>query len=303
MVQLRRLDPLANSGPYQRLLKSPVKSLTLSEAQYDRVKAEHPDLIAAEGEAAVIGLPYRDRLEIHYGFPEVEAFRDRFTNLFNQVMAATSRELAPRGVLLSFRDRPNRATADTLFWLLTLQEGEQWVEMNLFAVPEQEAPAESGEGFSLRDVAAAGPDAVAVIEAQVSGLPQLRPAAVAGMVANAKLFRLVFDNGTPVGYLSLCTEPGGWGVIEEIALLPAAEGLRKPLTEWSIAWLRNNGGRRVRQQAGIDDSATLALLRDLGFTPGETGLNYHRSSDANEVSSTVEGRKGTGTVIKMGDWR
>ena len=51
MVQLRRLDPLANKGPYQRLLKTAVKSFTLSEAQYNRVKERRPELIVTEGEA------------------------------------------------------------------------------------------------------------------------------------------------------------------------------------------------------------------------------------------------------------
>jgi hypothetical protein len=225
MVQLRRLDPLANSGPYQRLLKSPVKSLTLTEAQYERVKAQRPDFIVTEGEAAVIGLPYRDRIEIHYGFPEVEAFRDRFTDLFNQLMAVVTKDDAPRGVILAFRDRPNRSTADTIFWPLTLEEGEQWVEMNYFAVPEQPEPADAGEGFSLRDVIPSDHDAIAKIEAGVSGKAPLRQSAITGMIENAKLFRIVLDaSGEAIGYVSLRTDPGGWGVIEEIAL-PAA-GLR-----------------------------------------------------------------------------
>jgi hypothetical protein len=102
----------------------------------------------------------------------------------------------------------------------------------------------------------------------------------------------------------LRTEPGGWGVIDELRILPdAAEAVRAPLLDWCIAFLRNNGGRRVRRQTGIDENAELALLRSKGFTPGDTGLTYVRPADAEEVRSRMEERKAHGSLITFGDWR
>src|SRR5918997_4746 len=114
MVQFRRLDPLANASPYQRLIKTPVKSLTLTEAQYERLRERNPQLIASQGEASVIAFPNRDYLEIHYGFAEVADFRDGFGELFNRAVGASSKAEAPRGLRISFRDRPNRSLADTV---------------------------------------------------------------------------------------------------------------------------------------------------------------------------------------------
>ncbi len=304
MVQLRRLDPLANSGPYQRLLKSPVKSFTLSEAQYDRVKAARPEHIVAEGEAALVGRPYCDRLEVHYGFPEPAAFKEHFVDMANRLLAASSKAEAPRGVLLSFRDRPNRSLAETTFWSLAMEAGEEWVEMSYVAVPELPEPDDSGgEGFGLRELTDADREAVATIEAEVSGAPRLSPAGLASLTENASLFRVVLAADAAVGFLRLQKEPGGWGVVEELALRPAsAEALRRPLTEWSIAWLRNNGSRRLRRQVGIDAGVELALLRELGFTPGESGLNFGRPVDASEIETKITERKAHGTVIRFGDW-
>jgi hypothetical protein len=287
--------------------KSAVKSFTLTEPQYERLKERRPDLIANAGELTVLGYPQRDRLMIHYAFPEVEAFRDNFSPLFDHVIAESGREEAPRGVLLSFRDRPNRSLANTIFWALALEEGRQWVEMNLFSIPEQEEPPSAvGEGFQVREATEADGAAIAAIESEVTGEAPLTKAGVKSLYEDARWLRIVTDgSGIPAAYVALRTEPGGWGVIEDLRIGPAiADALRRPLVEWTIAFLRSNGVRRVRQLLYVDDDAAgLALLRELGFTAGETGLDYTRSVDRAEVSSIIEERRAHGTLIKFGDWR
>jgi hypothetical protein len=306
MVQFRRLDPLANVGPYQRLTKSPVKSFTLTEAQYDRIKERRSELIVTAGEAAVIGFPNRDYLEVHYAFPEVEAFRDHFASMFERMASASSREEAPRGLVLSFRDRPNRSLANTVFWSLALDEGAQWVEMNWVAVPEQPEPGEEvGEGHSVRPGTQDDRESIASMEAEASGQPQLTAGGLEGLYENSRWLHLVSDaSGAPVAFAALRTEPGGWGVLDQMAMRPSvASELREPLLNWTVAWLRNNGGRRLRRRVYMTDTEDLALLRKLGFTPGETGLDYTRPVDASEVRSKIDERQAHGTLIKFGDWR
>jgi hypothetical protein len=283
-----------------------VKSFSLTEAQYDRVKAERPDLVATQGEAAVIGFPLRDFLEVHYAFPEIEMFVDRFGEMFDRVVGASSKAEAPRGLVIAFRDRPNRMTADTVFWASALEQGEQWVEMNLTPVPEQPEPQNDiGDGYEMADAGPQNDQALAAVEAATTGLPELTPSGVASLRDNSKLLRLVRmkAGGEAAGLVSLRTEPGGWGVIDLALLTEAASGLRKPLLEWSIAWLRNNGGRRIRRRAGVDDVAELALLRELGFTAGEAGLYLTRVVDKAEAAAKIAERQSHGTIIKFGDWR
>ncbi len=302
-MQLRRLDPLANAGPYQRLMSNPVKSMSLSEAQYERVKASRPQLVVTDGEAAVIGLPLGDFLEVHYAFPDIEMFVERFPAMFEEVVGASSKDEAPRGLIITFRDRPNRMTADTVFWSVALEQVEEWVEMSLVSVPEQPEPSASlGEGFEVVE----GDDAAVVaVEAATLGLPPLTAASVASLRQNAKLLRTVrpAGGGGAVGLLALRTEPGGWGVIDCALLDGSASTLRKPLIEWAVAWLRNNGGRRVRTRVMVNDTPSLTVLRELGFTPGEAGFYLTRSVDKDEVAAKLSERKAHGTMIKFGDWR
>ncbi|HLF75904.1 MAG TPA: hypothetical protein VJB57_00290 [Dehalococcoidia bacterium] len=306
MVQFRRLDPLANAGPWQRLSKSPVKSFTITEAQHDRVLANRPQLIASERDSAVIALPHLDYLEIHYAFPEVEVFRDRFGELFNRSVAASSKAEAPRGLVIAFRDRPNRALAQMIFWGLALDEGQEWVEMNQVAVPEQPEPDNALEGgYTVREATQADAGAIADIEAEASGQPRLSDNGVASIYDNARWLRVVTaSDGSLVGFVAAHSEPGGWAVIDLVALRESVkETLREPLMRWLVAFLRNNGGRRQRRRLYMERTADLALLRNLGFTPGETGIDYTRPVDPAEVRSKIEERQGHGTLIKFGDWR
>jgi hypothetical protein len=306
MVQFRRLDPLANAGPWQKHRARPVKSFDLPEAAYARLEERRPELIVIEGDGAVVGWPHRDALEVHYAFGDVPAFRRSFNELFERCAAASNKQEAPRGAVIAFRDRPNRALAETLFWEAALEEAGQWVEMDWTAVPEQPEPGDTLDGgFRMREATDADRDTIASLEAEVSGLPRLSPGGVDSIYDGSKWMRLVeTSSGAPAGFVSLRSEPGGWGIIEQLVLQPAVrEQLREPLLRWAVAFLRNNGGRRQRRKVYLHDAEELAVMRKLGFTPGESGVDYTRPVSRDDVRQKVEARQAHGTLIKFGDWR
>ena len=304
-MQLRRLDPLANAGPYQKLMKLSVRSFTLTEAQYERIRSERPGLIVTEGEGAVIGFPYRDYLQIHYAFPDFESFRGGFPDMFNQVAAASSKEEAPRGAILHFRDRPNRGLAETVFWSVALDEGPEWVEMNHVSLPEQTEPGDALiEGFTVREATDADLAAIGALD-ETNDLPPLSANGLLTMARESKTGRLIVDSsGSAVGFFNLRSEPAGWGIIEApVIRADLRERLAGPVLRWAIAWLRASGARRVRQMSLLDNNPSLGALRDAGFMPGETGLIYTRTVDAVELQAKLDDRKAHGTHIQFGNWR
>jgi hypothetical protein len=196
--------------------------------------------------------------------------------------------------------------ANTVFWGMLMEEGREWVEMSRVAIPEMAEPDDAiVEGFRVRAATDADRETIAGIEAAASGKPRLSDAAVGLLLEDNRWLRIVEDgNGTPVALQVLRTEPGGWGIIQLSAVRPEhADRLRQPLYEWTMAFLRNNGGRRIRQVVYLEDTSTLALLREAGFTPGETGLDYTRTVDQTEIESRLDERKSHGTVVKFGWWR
>jgi hypothetical protein len=287
-------------------MKRGVKSFTISEEQYQLVEQRRAELIVIDGESVVMGRPHRDFLEVHYAFPEVEAFVYKFKPMFERMTAASSKAEAPRGVVLAFRDRPNRPKAEQLFWESALEEGKHWVEADYNAVPEQPEPENAiAGGYTVREATPADRGAIADIEAESTGLPRLSEAGVDSVYESARWLRLVTDGaGKPVAWLGLRREPGGWGLIEELFILPSeVKAVREPALRWASAFLRNNGGRRQRRRVNLDDTEELALLRSLGFAPAESGVDYERPVDRADIQAKVDERQAHGTLIKFGDWR
>ena len=306
MVQFRRLDPLANAGPWQRAMKRGVKTFTLSREQYDRVAARRPQLIVTGEDSVVLCRPYRDFLQVHYAYSEVPAFRDNFKPMLRAALAASSRDEAPRGVLLAFRDRPNRPIANQLFWEAALEESKHWVEVEYTSIPESDEPSSDLEGgFRIREATHGDHDAIAAIEAEATGLPRLTDAGLDSLFESARWVYVVHDSaGKPVAVLAMRREDAGWAVIDELFLIPdVRDGLREPLSRWALAFLRNNGGRRQRRRVNLEDDDDLQMMRRLGYSPAESGVDYLRPVEDSDIQVKVEERKSHGTLIKFGNWR
>ncbi len=306
MVQFRRLDPLANASPWQRHVKRAIKTFTLTEAQYARIEEKRREFIIMEYDRVVVGQPLRDFLVMHYAYPEIGEFSEHFKRMFDLCTFVSNKTEAPRGVILSFRDRPNRSRAEVIFWECALTEGGEWVEMDNLSVPEQEDPGDHIEGgFQGRDAGAADRETIAKLEAEVMGMPPLSEGGVDSLYENSDWLKLVTtSSGVPVGCVVLRREPGGWGIIDHVFLLQAVrDQLLEPVTRWTIAFLRNNGGRRQRRRVYMDQNEDVALMRSLEFTAGESGVDFMRPVEAAEVEQQIEERKQHGTIIKFGNWR
>ena len=305
MVQFRRLDPLANAGPWQRATKRGIKTFTLSQEQYDRVAQRRPQLIVSEEDAVVLGRPYRDFIEVHYAYGEVPAFRDTFKPMLTAMLSASSRDEAPRGVVLAFRDRPNRPMAAQLFWETALEESKHWVEVEYTSVPEMEAPSNELEhGLTMHEATEGDREQVAMVEAEATGQPRLSEAGLDSLYESARWLYVVRDaSQRAVGVIAMRRD-GSWGLIDELLILPELrESLSEPLSRWAMAFLRNNGGRRQRRRVNLEDDEELQMMRRLGYTPGETGVDYVRPVEDADIQDQVEERKSHGTIIKFGNWR
>jgi hypothetical protein len=305
MVQFRRLDPLANAGPWQRATKRGIKTFTISQEQYDRVAERRPQLIDSQEGGVVMARPYRDLLEIHYAYEELPAFRDNFKPMLKAVLSASSREEAPRGVILAFRDRPNRPIATQLFWEAALEESKHWIELEYTSIPETDPPGDQLEhGFTVHEASSADREAVATVESQATGQPRLTDAGLDSLYENARWLYVVHDASSRAVAVVAMHRDGSWGLIDEVFVVPEVrDALREPFARWTLAFLRNNGGRRQRRRVNLEDDDELQMLRGLGYNPGESGVDYIRPVEDSDIQEKVEERKSHGTIIKFGNWR
>ena len=84
MKNVRRLEAPAAKGLFHRIQRSPLRSLDprfIPEERLARLEREHPELVAAEENAAMMLSPWGDWLWLVYGFAHGDAVRQRFQPL------------------------------------------------------------------------------------------------------------------------------------------------------------------------------------------------------------------------------
>ena len=165
----------------------------------------------------------------------------------------------------------------------------------------------SGElehGFTIRQATDADREAIATVEAEATGLPRMTPAGLDSLYESARWLYVVHDASSRPAAVIAMRRDGSWGIIDETFILPdVREALSEPLSRWALAFLRSNGGRRQRRRINLEDDAELQMMRRLGYTPAETGVDYVRPVEDSDIQEKAEERKAHGTIIKFGNWR
>ena len=98
------------------------------------------------------------------------------------------------------------------------------------------------------------------------------------------------SSATAIGFLHLHTRLAPTGYISDIALHPKYQrrGLGETLMRWALAWFREQGMRRAALTTNTDNPRAIALYTKLGFVVIETGIDYRRSLDEDEVRRVLE---------------
>jgi energy-coupling factor transporter ATP-binding protein EcfA2 len=265
------------ADPFEKLLNNRFALLDLTREQFSRLLSERPDLVALEGESAVLGFPYRDHLVIHYSLPDLATFLARFSDLFRRCVAVASQEETPRGVLVRFHDRSHRRLTDAVFSQIRLAQGPAWVDMGSTEAPKLARPGWLAEGYEVRE--ASFEDLAAIGELDIaSGNKPLTEGGLLTLARESRTGQIVQDkDGQTVGFFNLRIEPAGVGVLEAPLLHPRVRGrLVEPVLLWSLDWLSNQGAGRFRQRVNATDDVTLRALKKAGFVQIKAGLTYQR---------------------------
>ena len=130
----------------------------------------------------------------------------------------------------------------------------------------------------------------------------LTPDSVRDSVEQGPVFRVleVTDSGRAVGFLRLRTESAAEGHISDIAVHPDFQrrGLGEAVMRWSLARFREDGRHAAALTVTTDNRAAIALYRKLGFTAGETGIDYRRPLDEDEVRQILERNRAAHITVR-----
>jgi ribosomal-protein-alanine N-acetyltransferase len=317
MKGMRRLEAPAATSLFQRIQRSPLRNLDprfTSEADVERLQKEHPELVAAEEKGVMLLKPWGDWLWLTYGFADRDALRQRFQPLLERLLKGLDAARLPGGqarwpggVYLRFIDHPNRPFIEPVLTGCAFELRHEWMEMNLFELPEVGQPSpQVAPGYLLRPATEDDLPEYIELDRQAFGAPRpMSLAAAREKLASVSLFQVLVseDDGRLAGFLSLLRWPQATGAVDDIAVRTDLQrrGLGEAMMRWALAWFRQEGMRRAWLDVLLDNAPAISLYKKLGFTPGATGLTYRRPLDKKEVRRIL-GRQ-RGTYIKFGGWR
>ena len=294
MKQLRRLDAVPKD-PYQRMLKSPLRSVSISEEVFRTLERDQPGRIIIDGDSILIGQTYPGVVGLEYGFRDSDAFVQRFPAMLRLLLPALDTESAPMGLRLRLTDAPSRPFIEPTLSALAFDVTRDWLRMTLAKLPKGGQRGDAvAPGFALR--AARGDDAqdIAQIDAAAFQYPELSVTTARAAIDEMPVVRVLEDSATKhaVGLLLLRIEPPATGYISDIALHPDYQrrGLGEAMMRWALAWFQEKKLDSAALIVSSDNGPAVALYRKLGFTVGETGLDYRRPLDEDEVRQVLENR-------------
>ena len=295
MKQLRRLDVPKPQGPYRKAQLGLLRHVDLSEVNFQALEQERPDLIIEEGDAVLIGQPFRRAVSLHYAFPDRDAFARQFPDMFERLLAVPlDQDETPLGFRLTLTDRPSRPYLEPVLFAHAFELSREWMEMTLVELPEGGALSDDiAPGFRLRPARPDDADALVQLEEQAFPTLLLPADHVLAVLGTATaVYRILEESASarPVGFLRLRAGAPGAGHISDFAVHPDSQrrGLGEAMLRWALAWFRSEGLRRAILTVSVDNAPAIALYRKLGFTSGEVGVDYRRPIDEEEARHVLE---------------
>lgn len=306
MTQMRRLEAPKAGDLFEGGRSSPVRSFDLEREDFERLRQDRPELIAATQTGLMLIAPKGSRAWLCYGFDSIESFRREFQPTLQVLVNALEADEVQNGVFLRLTDLPNRPYVEPVLAASFFELRYEWIEMDLVDLPGEPIPSdEVVPGFVLRPAALDEYDAFGAVDAAAFAQDPWLPADFVEAVTHASQIRALEkrESGRLVGYVVLHLEVGHVGKVSVIAVHPDFQrrGLGEAMMRWSLAWFREQGMRRAKLNVRVDNPTAIALYRKLGFLPGRRGLVYRRPTARDELDAIASKRKGT--YIKFGGWR
>jgi ribosomal-protein-alanine N-acetyltransferase len=295
MKQMKRISIEKAPELFARAQRGLLRSVDLTQARLEELERSHPDYIVTEGDALLIADPRGPQIDLHYAFPDRDAFARQFPEMFRRVAVAVTSDDGALGYLLKLRSSGDRPYVEPVLRAQWFEIAREWLRMTIAGLPETSPNDDVAPGFVLRPVRPDDAEAILDIDRAAFAMPWLTPQQARGEAGGQTL--RVLEQRVPrrvVGYLRLRESVPGEGYISDVAVHPAYQrrGLGEALLRWALASFRAQGLERAALTVSTDNGGAIALYRKLGFVTAETGLDYRRPVDEEEVRQSIERRQG-----------
>jgi GNAT superfamily N-acetyltransferase len=285
----------------QRLMT--VRSQPMRATEW-REMCERPGATVVEAEVGELALvPERGQMALHWQFEDLDSMRLHFQPMFDELR----QEIAEADVDLIRLDLVQVRNRD---WLKPLLDGAafdffaEWLEMTHPGLDPEAIP-EFPEGVTMRR--AGDDDVERMFEIWGSAYGELKEA--------AGTFDFYLDEHSWAGVLEAGGEVVAFamngpvraaaGEVFDAAVAPEhwGKGYGQLVLAAAAYQLTTQDARRATIRVRPDVKQALRICSELGFKPGQGGLEYHRTTDEELIAQRREQRRVAGVKARFGKWR
>ena len=293
MKQLKRLDRATPPDPYRRAQRGLIRHLALAESDFRALEGKRPDCVVVDGDAILIGQPRHGRIDLHYSFPNHDAFLRQFPAMLERLLPAVRHDEAPLGLRFQLTERSSRPFVEPVLSASAFEMNREWLEMRLLELPENgPATDEIAPGFVLRPARPDDLEAIVRLEDIAFPTAIMTVELAKEALRTGAMYRVLEEqaSGTLVGSLLAERGESATGHVTTVAVHPDYQrrGLGEATMRWVLGWFRAEGLRRATLTVSTWNAPAIALYRKLGFTVGEMGFDYRRPIDEEEVRQVLE---------------
>jgi ribosomal-protein-alanine N-acetyltransferase len=298
MRQIKRLSVEAPQGTYALSQRGLLRSVELTEAQVREIEREHGDHIVVDGEAVLIARPRGHEIDLHYAFPDRDAFIRNFPPMFGRIVAVVRPSESPMGYRIRLRATADRPYVEPVLRAQDFSPAREWWRMTagLGTATQVELPA----GYELRRATSDDAEAIIAIDQASFSTPWLHMNTSREVLRDQQIRVLADSTGRVVGYLRLRSDYTGAGYIADVAVHAEYQrrGLGEAMLRWALAWFREQSYERAALTVNADNNGAIALYRKLGFAAAEAGVDYRRPSDEEELRQQRERQLGAHIKVR-----
>lgn len=263
---------------------------------------ERDDAATIEGDTGALVLAVQDgQLNLHYAFTELEEMRLDFVPMFDDLTSEIESFEADY-VRIDLIQIPDRTWIVPLLLQTSFTEFGEWMDMVHYDLNPDAPPPDFPDEVSMRR---GGPeDFGRIVEIESAAYDEFADGEPATRLRleSAAWIGVLDRDGEPVAYaingpveraegrvLSAAVDPAAWGNGYGSLMLGAA-----------IYQLTANEARRAVMRVRPDISQGIRTARDLGFSPGTSGVEFRRPTDEQVIAERHAQKRAAHDKVKLG---
>ena len=272
---------------HETLATNPLAYRNRNDLDYDEIVKE-TNLISAQSEDGyLLGIPFGRHLRLYYEFDRIEAMRQDFIGLLDELSRLAMANSDVTSVVLDFNDFPRRHHQDSIFVGASFEEPLNISLMRCRDMREQEIPDPPAD---VHVRAAGGPDGDTIVALEERrGDQALAPPLPRQFFDEARFVGLAEVDGTAAGYIRIVDAEKRGIIADQLAIDPDfdAEEIGPALLHAAFEHGREDNRRSFTLQVEQDSTGD-SVLQQYGLKHAGDSLRYDRPADPDLIAAALQ---------------